>query len=184
MRARHLQQVLSLFDRKGHWLFTRAHMRVMFPDEGASSLRESISRHIASGALTHVAHGLYANPVARSMGAYPLEALVPFLRPLELNYVSAESALSERGVISQMMENHLTVMTTGSSHQYDTPFGSLEFTRTRRNPDEIKRQIEFDPRRNLYVASLERAYSDLKRIGRNLDMVDHEELEDARCSGP
>lgn len=178
MRATELLKNLRMLDAKGYWLVTRAQLRVLFPDESPSSLRESLARHVRSGMLIKVAHKLYANPSPRSRGAYPLEDIVSYLRPLEMNYLSVESVLSERGVISQIMFDYLTVMTSGNGHTYNTPYGTIEFTRTKRPVAEIRDQVFYDSRRKINVATTARAYGDLKRLGRNLDMVNKAELEE------
>ena len=139
-------------------------------------MREALSRHVNNGVLIRVANGLYANPLARSRGAYPMEEIVSYLRPLHLNYLSAETVLSERGIISQLPQNYLSVMTSGKSYVYHTPYGTIDLTHTSRAPGEIRPHLYFDARRNIYIASIERAYGDLKRIGRSTALIDEEEL--------
>ncbi len=174
-----LDQALRRMDKQGIWLLSRAQLGVLFPDEGADTLKKSLARHSQAGRLLRVAHGLYANPVARSMNAYPLEAIVSRLRPLDFNYLSAETVLAERGVISQMTQNYLTIMTTGASKRYTTPFGTVEFTHTKRDHRAQRDQLWFDEQRGLWVASAALAHRDLKRLGRNTGLVDPEELEEA-----
>ncbi len=178
MRTLELQEAMRRFDAKGQWLFTRAQFRILFPHESEHAQREALARHVKSGVLVRVAHQLYANPDAKSRGPYPLETIVRYLRPLNLNYVSLETALSERSVISQMTISYLTVMTTGAGRKYETPYGTIEFTHTSRPVAELKQQIHFDARRGIHMATLERAFSDLKRVGRNVEMVDLEEYEE------
>lgn len=184
MKLLDLQKALDRLDRQGRWLVTRNQFRILFPDESEHAQRESLARHVRNGSLVRVAYQLYANPMARSRGPRPLEAIVPYLRPLDLNYISTETALSERGVISQMTQSYLTVMTTGPSHLYETPYGTIEFTHTKRDPAQIRDQLVFDKSRGLYVATLERAVSDLRRIGRNVGMIDEEELGEQLSGGP
>ena len=179
MDAIALEQALRRIDKQGVWLLSRAQLRVLFPDESTDTLKKSLARHSRAGRLLRVAHGLYANPVARSMSAYRLEAMVPRLRPLDFNYLSAETVLAERGVISQMTQNYLTIMTTGASKRYTTPFGTLEFTHTKRDYRVQRDQMWFDEQRGFWVATVALAYRDLKRLGRNTGLVDPEELEEA-----
>jgi len=179
MNAIALEQALRRIDKQGIWLLSRAQLRVLFPDESTDTLKKSLARHSQAGRLLRVAHGLYANPVARSMSAYPLEAMVQRLRPLDFNYLSAETVLAERGVISQMTQNYLTIMTTGSSKRYTTPFGTVEFTHTKRDHRAQRDQLRFDELRGLWVASVALAHRDLKRLGRNTGLVDAEELKEA-----
>ena len=60
-------------------------------------------------------------------------------------------------------------------HQYDTPYGTIEFTHTKRNiPDENDGTV--DVGRPLRLATKEVAYQDLKNTRRNLHLVDKEAL--------
>ena len=87
-----------------------------------------------------------------------MEEIALKLRPGELSYVSLESALSMYGWISQIPLGVLTVMTTGRTGQFKTPWGTIENT-------------HWDPNRKFMVATANAAYRDLKRAGRNLDLV-------------
>ena len=179
LNAASLEQGLRRMDKQGVWLLSRAQFRVLFPDESTDTLKKSLARHVKASRLLRVAYGLYANPVARSLGAYPLEAIVSRLRPLDFNYLSAETVLAESGVISQMTQNYLTIMTTGSSKCYTTPFGTVEFTHSKRDHRAQMDQLWYDEQRGLWVASIALAYRDLKRLGRNTGLVDSEALKDA-----
>ena len=179
MNTTALEQALRWMDKQGIWLLSRAQFRVLFPDESTDTLKKSLARHSKAGRLLRVAYGLYANPVARSLGAYPLEAIVPRLRPLEFNYLSAETVLAECGVISQMTQSYLTIMTTGSSKRYTTPFGTVEFTHSKRDHRAQMDQLWFDEQRGLWVASVALAYRDLQRLGRNTGLVDPDALKEA-----
>jgi len=68
-------------------------------------------------------------------------------------------------------------MTTGSPGRFDTPWGAIEFTHT-------DRDIEFGA--DVYArddgvleAGIERATRDLRRVGRNTDLIDGENLAEA-----
>jgi hypothetical protein len=68
-------------------------------------------------------------------------------------------------------------MTTGSPGRFDTPWGAIEFTHT-------ERDIEFghDVRvrdDGMPEASVERAARDLRRVGRNVDLIDETILAEA-----
>ena len=54
------------------------------------------------------------------------------MRRGEYSYISLETMLSEYGAISQVPIDRLTVMTTGRKGEYETPFGVIEFTHTKR----------------------------------------------------
>ena len=179
MTTYELEQALRHLDKQGVWLLSRPQFGVLFPNENTEALKKSLARHCAAERLLRVARGLYANPNAHSKTARALEALVPYLRPLDFNYLSAETVLAERSVISQMTQNYLTVMTTGASKRYQTPYGTIEFTHTKRDYRQQLEQMSFDEDRGLWVANTALAYRDLKRLGRNTNMVDTEDLTQA-----
>ncbi len=87
--------------------------------------------------------------------------------------------LSEYGVISQIPLSRLTVVTTGASGIHDTPYGTIEFTHTKRSIPEILDRTIFVKNRPLRIAKKQAAVTDLLRVGRNTDMIDYEELNDA-----
>ncbi len=97
------------------------------------------------------------------------------------DYISLESRLSEESVISQV-PSRLTVVTTGKSKLFKTPFGMIEFTHTSRNPEDLVPRTRYDSQRRAFLASPFLAYEDLKNVRRNLDLIDYDELEDAQSN--
>lgn len=171
MRLELLNQVLHAQDRQGRWLFTTAMLRRLTGDS-PKALEAALRRHCRRGLLERVAHGLYANPFARSAPANRLEAVARHLRPMDYCYVSLESRLSELGQISQVPAV-LTVMTSGRSQRCETAHGPIEFTHTERDVPALieSGQVHLDVARGIHVATAERARRDLKRVGRNLDLL-------------
>lgn len=164
-------------ERQGVWLLDMNKLRTVFPDEPDATLRSSIRRLIGSGLMEQVAHGFYARKTGVPRGADALGTLVNHLRPSDLTYLSLESRLSELGVISQI-PSVMTFMTTGRSGRLNTALGTLEFVHTKKPVASIRRDIDFDPHRGLYLAGPELAYRDLRSTRRNLDLVDLDELAD------
>jgi predicted transcriptional regulator of viral defense system len=169
MRIVKLIAAMDRLDKAGIWAYLTNTLRLLFPENERAMLK-ALARHEKAGLIVRVARGLYVNPRARSLPADALSALVPFLRPWDFNYLSLESALSEAGWISQI-PSRLTVMTTGRSQTFETPYGTLEFVHTAQRPDKLRGDLVFDTRRELAVATPARALRDLKRVGRNLDLV-------------
>ena len=166
MKAKDLLAVLDEQDRDGWvWLYTPAMLRILFPEESDDSLKMSLRRHVRAGLLKKVKKGLYANERARSAPPDRLPALVPWLRPGQINYVSKENRLSEFGVISQMPLNHLSVMTSGASQTFATRYGRIEFVHTQRPIQFILDHTEIDPGTGLLVADEALARRDVNRSG-------------------
>jgi hypothetical protein len=129
----------------------------------------------ASGLIVRASKGIYVNPEARSAHGRVIEDVALTLRCGHYCYVSLESALSEYGLISQV-PMRLTVMTTGAGGTYETRYGTIEFTHTRRSIPAVLRRSIRDPRRPLRIASRRAALQDLLRVGCNTNMLDEQEL--------
>ena len=178
MRAVDAIKTLTDWDRRGRAVFTFPDMRMMFPGESVKSLSESLGRLTRAGLLERVGKGLYFNPLSRRSHGRLLEEIAAAMRRGEYNYISLECALSEWGVISQVPMQYLTVMTTGRKGTFQTPFGTIEFTHTKRSAaDIVHHTVLMDPPR-LRLATAPAAYRDLKRVGRNMHLVDIEELQE------
>jgi hypothetical protein len=84
--------------------------------------------------------------------------------------------LSEAGAISQITTT-LTCMTTGSPGRFETPWGAIEFTHTDRKIRVGTDVVAQDD--GTLEATVRTAVRDLRRVGRNLDLIDHEILAEA-----
>jgi hypothetical protein len=178
MMRRELTQKLDDMDRRGVWAFTLATFSALLGEPEPNYLKLRMKRLADQGVLVRAARGVYVNPHARSMPNDVRGGLVRYLRPRELTYVSLESKLSETGAISQVATT-LTCMTTGSPGRFDTPWGAIEFTHTDRA---IAAGVDLHARDDgLFEATVERSARDLRRVGRNTDLIDKEALADAIC---
>lgn len=171
-------QILRTWDKKGKYVFTKHELHKLFPQDNPKTLDEGIHRLVKVQLLTRACRGVYVNPHALSSDGYTIEHIAKALRPGEYNYVSLESLLSEYGVISQIPVDRLTVMTTGRSGQYKTPFGTIEYTHTKRAVVDIVNGITAVKNRPLRIATKKVAWRDLKRVGRNTNMVNVGAIDD------
>lgn len=172
MKSSELIKQLRFFDRQhDYWLYSLQELALLFPGEEQQQLKNSLVRQCKAGNLLKVGGGLYAWPDARSAPMYRLEHLINRLRPRELSYISLESALSMHGWISQIPLAVLTVMTTGRSYCQQTAYGLIEWTHTEQSDTTILNGTVFDPVRGCLIAKPALAYLDLRRVGRNLDLV-------------
>jgi hypothetical protein len=170
MDRQRLLQSLAWADQAGVWAFTPATFSALLGEVEPRYLNLMMKRLADQGVMIRAARGVYVNPHARSMPNDVRGGLIRFLRPREVSYVSLESKLSEAGVISQVA-TVLTCMTTGSPGR---PWGAIEFTHTDRD---IEPEINVYPRDDgVLEASVERAARDLRRVGRNTDLIDEEVL--------
>lgn len=169
---------LSELDRREVHVLARRDIEKLFPDEGEKSMEKSLQRMVSDGLLQRVAKGLYVNPAATSKNRWLAEEIAKALRPGCLSYVSLESILSEYGAISQIPISRITVMTTGRSGVHNTPFGTIEFTHTKRARSDILGRTLAPKGRPLRIATRSAAVRDLLRVGRNANMLIDDELED------
>lgn len=174
MIARHR---LDAWDRQGRTIFTLRDLAKLFHEDSPKTLQEGVNRLRRLGVLEGVTRGIYHYALSRTPDAYRLERIARAMRRGEYSYVSLESALSEYGAISQIPVDRLTIMTTGRKGTYRTPYGTIEFTHTRRPITELMERMK-DIGRPLKIATPEAAWSDLKRVGRNTHLVNVEVLNE------
>lgn len=163
------------YDKRGRCVFTNSDLTKIFHQDNERSLRAGIKRLQNDGILTRISNGVYLYHLAHSKGSNTLEQIAKTIRRGEYSYVSLESALSDFGVISQIPVDRLTIMTTGRSGEFKTPLGTIEFTHTKRDPIDIIENTCLVGR-PLRLATKHTAYRDLKRVGRNIHLVNKEAL--------
>lgn len=168
MKGHALHQTLRDLGRRGQWCLSESTLRTFLP-ESANTFRSAMTRHVRDRLIERVAPGLYLNPYVPPP-AWALERLASRLRPQDALYVSLESALHEHGRISQV-PSRLTLMTGGRSYLYDTPLGVIEFVHTEVPSTRWRSRTAFVPERRIHVASADLALEDLRKVGRNLDLV-------------
>ena len=170
-------QRLSIFDAHGHYVYTRADLAKVFHEDRPRTLQAGLDRLVSKHILLRVARRIYVYALSRNIGGDTLEQIARTIRRGEYNYVSLESALSEYGIISQVLMDRLTVMTTGRKGEYKTPFGVIEFTHTARAVSDIIDSIR-TVGRPLRMASPATACRDLKRVGRNTHLIQEERISE------
>ncbi len=166
---------LNEWDRQGRYVFTRADLAKIFHEDSPRAFKAGLERLVKDGLLQRPVRGVYVFTLAQNSDSHTIELVAKALRRGEYNYVSLESALSEYGAISQVPVDRLTVMTTGRKGLYRTPFGTIEFTHTKRKPAAIITGAA-NVKRPLRLANPRTAWRDLKRVGRNTHLVDEREL--------
>ncbi len=162
---------LRALDQRGVYVFSHGDIAKMFPEEQEKALEKSLQRLVSDGILERVAKGIYLNPMAISKKGNVVEDIAAVLRRGFFSYISLESILSEYGAISQIPVSRLTIMTNGAKGEYKTPYGTIEFTHTKRRPAEIIRRTLWDKNRPLRIATQAAARQDLLRVGRNTNML-------------
>jgi len=168
---------LAELDKRGIYVLSKGDIAKLFPEEQEKALEKSLQRLVADGLLERVTKGIYLNPAAASKKSNTVEDIAQALRRGHFSYVSLESVLSEYGVISQVPINRITIMTTGAKGTYKTPYGTIEFTHTKRRPAEIIKRTASMKNRPLRIALKDAAIQDLMRAGRNTNMIVQSEAD-------
>ena len=170
---RHLLGAISKLATPQVCLFTLADLKALLPDLSEIAFKTLLSRAVRDGHLSRVCRGLYLFDQAHPDKGLILYHAVSKLRPLALNYLSLESALSDAGVISQIPINRITVMSSGRSSTIDCGmWGSIEFVRTRQTPKELAGQLHYDSRCRLWRATVAQSLRDMRATHRNQDLID------------
>jgi len=168
--------MLNAWGKNNRYVFTKHELAKLFPNDTAKTFTASLNRLVKVGLIRRVCRGIYLNKEAVGSDRYLLERIAKGLRSGAYNYVSLESMLSEYGLISQIPIDRLTVMTTGREGLYETPYGTIEFTHTKRSVVDILENTHHSNERPLRIATKQAAWRDLKRVGRNIMLVDQGEL--------
>lgn len=171
---------LNDLDKKGIFVYTLNDLSKVFPNENGKTLLKSAERLVASGILERATKGLYVFTFSKHKGKYLIETIAATLRRGQLTYISLESALSEYGAISQIPMGIITLMTTGAAGRFETTYGIIiEFVKTRRNYLTLLKETVQYLDSPLRIALPKRAYGDLKRVGRNVSMVNEAALKES-----
>lgn len=174
-----LLQRLAPFEQKGVVVFSKGDLEKIFPEDNEKTLEKGLQRMRRDDLLTRAARGVYVFTLAVPRHrAWLIEEIAKKLRPEDFNYVSLESILSEYGVISQIPVDRLTVMTSGAEGEHVTPFGTIEFTHTQRCISDLLERCVMVKNRPLRIAKKHSAVQDLRRVGRNLELIDWDEVND------
>jgi predicted transcriptional regulator of viral defense system len=164
-------RIFTHWDTKGRYVYTLGDLAKLFPEDSPRTLQAGVNRLVKAGILQRVSRGIYLYTFSYNKDSHVIEQIAKALRRGAYNYVSLESALSEYGAISQIPIDRLTVMTTGRKGTYKTPYGTIEFTHTKRKLHDILKSMR-DVGRPLRLANPLAAWRDLKRAGRNTHLVD------------
>ncbi len=175
MNRNELMQKLVNMDLLGKFVFTTGDIKLWFNDAPEKTIKSALKRHVQANILQNPCRGVYLYAQAKSADSYVLEHIAKALRRGEYSYISLESALSEAGVISQIPLDTITIMTTGRSQTYNTTYGTIEFTHTKKAIPKILSGVYSVAKRPLRIATIETAIKDLKRAKRNTDLIDLED---------
>jgi len=168
-----LTQVIRTLADQECCVFAASDLAAVVPECG--QLAVLLSRATKAGLLKRVCRGIYLYPVPDYPAGHLLFHTAARLRAGEFNYISLETVLSDAGVISQVPINWISLMTSGRSHVVDCgELGHIEFVHTAQRPDDVSKELTYDPDRHLWRASVRQALRDMKATRRSMELVDEE----------
>ena len=175
MKTLEALHVLQDYDRVDHTVWSLSDLHIVFSEKPAT-FRKTLERLCNERVLTRVSRGTYLFTYTQRDRRTVFGELIANLRKGEYCFESLESAASLWGIFPQTPLGGITVMTTGRSGGFDTPYGPVEFVHTEAPIEEILRNtIERDD----FIPLATRAYTihGLKRCGRTAELNEAQALE-------
>ena len=173
-KLRELTEVTVNARNGGHCgIFTANDLALMLNTPMSPNFSKFLHRATKAGVLVNICRNIYGNPLVPPSGTGVLAKIALLLHWNKFIYISLESQLSHLGIISQVLINHLTLMTTGRTGKVKTLYGTIEFTHTRQTFEALEGELYFDPDIGIFRAKKERAIRDLKRVGRNIHLLEN-----------
>lgn len=170
--ARFLDDTLLVLCDKNHYLFTPEDLKSLVPLMSASAFSSLLSRAVQSGIIERVCRGLYLHAQSAPNDGLLLFHAAARLRANFFNYLSLETALSDAGIISQMLLNRITLMSSGRSNEIDCGrWGVIEFVHTSQLPEQVAQELSYDSRCGLWRASVDLALRDMRATRRDTGLV-------------
>tara|TARA_R110002072_G_scaffold622_8_gene4842 strand:- start:5007 stop:5531 length:525 start_codon:yes stop_codon:yes gene_type:complete len=167
-----LLSILAKAVKAGGGIHSASELAFMLGEPCNPAFIKFLADRVRKGQLRRIVKGLYESVLTPPAPETALYKTIKKLRSGVLNYISLESQLSHTGDISQVVIDRVTVVTKGRSGHFDTPYGVIEFTHTKKPIELIAPNLYYDPDIKMYRANTEQAITDLKHCQRNLHMLD------------
>lgn len=174
------EQLITIFARtveSGGGIHTTAELAFMLNEPPSTAFNKFLSDCVKKGLIRRLANGIFESTVTPPNGDIAIYQISKKLRNNVLNYISFESQLSYLGEISQILIDRITIATKGRSGIFETPYGVIEFTHTKKATNNLFENIYFDPTIKMYRATKEQALADLKNSKRNVHMLENNNVE-------
>lgn len=170
--SRLLEKTLTGLCDERHYLFAPEDLRGALPLLSDSAFSSLLSRAVQSGILERLCRGLYLRVQTAPNDGLLLFRAAARLRADCFNYISLETALSDAGVISQVLPNRITLMSSGRSNAIECGhWGVIEFVHTRQTPEDVEDELLYDTRCGLWRASVALALRDMRVTRRDTGLV-------------
>lgn len=160
--------ILENYDDAGYTVWSLSDLRIVLAEKPAT-FRKTLERLCNGGILARVSRGTYLFVRTRRDKRTVFGEVIAHLRRGEYCFESLESAASEWGIFPQTPLGGITVMTTGRSGSFDTPYGPVEYVHTDAPIDEI---VANTVAREGFIPLASRGYTihGLRRCGRTAEL--------------
>jgi len=167
-----LLSALASASKNAGGIHTARELAYIIGEQYTPAFKKMLSDCVNEGVIRRVARGVFESTLTPAEPSTAIYKIVNKLRDGVLNYISLESQLSHTGDISQVLIDRLTVMTKGRSGTFETPYGVIEFTHTKKPLSTVVPNLYLDEKVKMFRASTELAVADLKACNRNLHMLE------------
>lgn len=168
-----LLNALAKAVKAGGGIHSAAELAFMLGEANDPAFRKFLTDSVKKGQLRRVVKGFYESALTPPEPETAIYKIIKKLRSGVLNYISLESQLSHTGDISQVVMGRVTIVTKGRSGRFETPYGVIEFTHTKKPIKHVAPNLYYDPDIKMYRANTEQAIADLKHCQRNLHMLEN-----------
>lgn len=153
--------------------FKPSDLRSVLPELSAEAFKALLSHAAKRNTLKRICRGLYIYPSKYQSTGLGLYHAASRLRAHQFNYISLETVLSDSAVISQVLPNWITIMSSGRSQIIEcNDLGHIEFIHTKKKPTALASKLTYDRKCHFWRADIALAIKDMKNTKRNLDLVD------------
>ena len=174
-----MQKKLFLLAKGRDLVLPQKDLLTLLGREDSSASRMLLARAVSAGVILNPTRRIYVFSPNNRINPNTLYRIAQKLRSGHFNYLSLESVLSQDGLISQMPMDRITVMTSGRSQIFILAgIGAVEFTHTKKSMATLAPYLSWDQDIEMFRVSPAYAVKELKRVGRNLDLVAAEDEHD------
>ncbi len=172
----HREQLIAAFSQSGHiggGVHSGHEIAYLLAKPYNAAFKKYLTDCVHAQILRRVAQGIYECTLTPPDSHTALYQIIKKMRPGFLTYISLESQLSYSGDISQVVFDRVTLMTKGRAGTFNTPYGVIEMTHTKKPIRVLMPNLYFDADIKMYRATTQQAIADLKACKRNLHLLEN-----------
>ncbi|CAO5681196.1 MAG: hypothetical protein HEEMFOPI_01460 [Holosporales bacterium] len=167
-----LQNWLFENSSERRYLFLLSDLKSLFPHMSDGAFKTLLCRAVQKKILEKVCRNVFGFNIKKNSGGQLLFHVVAQLRSSNFNYISLETILSEEGIISQIPQNRIFIMSTGRSQVIDcNQYGSIEVVHSKSKFNKILKHLVYDSKKRLWKGDIHLAIKDMKKTKRNTELI-------------